>query len=398
MNSQSIGLLPCALLSALIVGAEPGTALAQAPEGTYRQLHSFTAAEGNASIGPFLSLLDGGFVGTASGGGEFDRGTVYVLKPGTHTVVVLHSFSGTSGDGAAPWSGVTADSDGNLWGTTPEGGLHFAGTIYRISKGKFKIVHEFGDDPGGFAPVAALTLASDGKLYGVTLQGGSGPSCGAVFRLDGDRITSLWDVGRTMGGPCTLGSRLLQASDGLLYGMSSYGGANGDGTIYSVALDGSQQRILHSFTFSDGYDGGGGLIEGTDGSLYGTTNAGGAHNLGVAFRIDREGNNFTVLHSFSGGRDDGANPSGELVETSPGVFVGSAVLGGKSDAGTIFQMLADGKVTLLHTFTGQLRSGGYIDGSRPAAALTRVGTDVLLGVTQDGGANGDGTVFKLRGN
>jgi uncharacterized repeat protein (TIGR03803 family) len=389
MNTRLVRLLPGAFTIALLAG----TASAQ-PPGNYHQLLSFTPDQANVARGPLLPLQDGGLVGTAASGGALDAGTVYVLKAGGHSVEVLHSFEGAPKDGAEPWAGVIDDGQGTLWGTTRRGGTHDAGTIYRIANGRLQVVHMFGNDPGGGrAPFAALTLASDGMLYGAAREGGS-TGRGTIFRLEADgSVTTLWDF--AAGEPGTPGGRLLQASDGLLYGMSSFGGATNQGAIFSLALDGSGHRVLHSFNGADGYDGAGGLIEASDGHLYGMTSLGGANDLGAAYRIDRDGSNFTLLHSFSRARDDGWGPFDELVETSPGVFVATTALGGKENVGTVFQMLATGEVTVLHTFTGATRPGGYVDGSAPFGTLTPIAGHTLIAATTGGGANGAGTVFKI---
>jgi uncharacterized repeat protein (TIGR03803 family) len=255
----------------------------------------------------------------------------------------------------------------------------------------------FGKDvDGGSGPVTALTLASDGFMYGTTYGGGPN-GWGTVYRLEADgSVTILWAM--KPGEARALQGRLLQGSDGLLYGTSSFGGATDQGTIFSVATDGSAQRILHSFSGSDGWDGAGGLTEASDGMLYGMTSLGGANDLGAAFRLARDGSGFTLLHSFSRSRDDGWGPFGELIETSPGVFVGTTALGGRLNAGTVFQMLASGDVTLLHTFTGRTTPAGDVDGKSPYATLTVIGSDTLVGVTQSGGANGVGTAFSLKAN
>jgi uncharacterized repeat protein (TIGR03803 family) len=397
MNARFARLLPCSLAAALIVlAAAPRTVGAQAA-GDYFQILSFTPDEADTVRGTLHALPGGSIVGTASAGGANGLGTVYVLRPSEQSVEVLHSFAGRPSDGAEPWAGVVDDGQGGLWGTTRGGGAQDGGTIYRIANGRYKVVHMFGKDAGGGrAPLAGLTLASDGMLYGVAREGGSSGG-GTVFRLEVDgSVTTLWDFAN--GEPATPGGRLMQASDGLLYGMTSFGGTSGAGTIFSLALDGSGHRILHSFSGSDGFDGAGGLIEATDGHLYGTTSLGGANGAGAAFRIDRDGSNFVLLHSFSHSRDDGWGPFDELFETSPGVFVGTTAFGGKADAGTVFQMLATGEVTVLHAFTGAARAGGYVDGSAPFGTLTPAGPDSLVGTTASGGAAGAGTVFKMRVN
>lgn len=395
MSTHLLRTLVCALGTALLAGAAPDFAAAQAPQGRYTQLHAFTAAEGSSFTGRLLALPDGRLVGTAPAGGEFGRGTIVVLKRGAAAARVLHSFSGKPADGDKPVAGLVVGPDGQLWGTTQYGGRGNAGTIFRVGPGgRLHIVHMFGRDVGGGSgPVTSLTLASDGFLYGTTY--GGGPSGrGTVFRLEADgSVTTLWAMGP--GEARALQGRLMQGSDGLLYGTSSFGGANERGTVFSLATDGSARRILHSFSGADGWDGAGGVIEAGDGLLYGTTSLGGAFDLGAAFRLARDGSGFTLLHSFTRSRDDGWGPFGELIETSPGVFVGTTALGGRFDAGTVFQMLAGGEVTLLHTFTGRPKPDGKVDGSAPFATLTPLGTETLLGVTQSGGVNGAGTVFKL---
>jgi uncharacterized repeat protein (TIGR03803 family) len=396
MNARLLRLLPRTLAAALIVCAvAPHTALAQSPEGAYRQIRSFDFASGEAPRGRLWALPDGSFVGTAHSAGR-GYGTVYLLKPGNRSFEVLHSFEGEPDDGDGPLAGVVADSHGNLWGTTFQGGTAREGTIYRITApDKYELVHVFGQGAGaGAFPIGELALASDGSLYGTTNGGGSG-GLGTVFRLSTDgSVTTIWDL--APGEPAAPRGRLLQASDGLLYGTSQGGSTTCCGTVFSLALDGSGHRILHSFSDGDGAIPAGGVIEASDGRLYGTTARGGAQEMGVIYRVDRDGSNFTVLHTFLDSHD-GAGPFGELVETSPGVFVGTTSMGGKGriDAGTIFQILASGEFTVLYRFTGMRASRGYVDGRWPYATLTPAADGTLLGVTSNGGGFRGGTVFKI---
>jgi len=388
--------LPIALAVALIgYAATSGTALAQVPEGRYKQVHAFTPAEGEQPTGRLLVLPDGRVVGTASFGGEFGLGTLYQLKPGTGTFEVLHSFAGGDDDGASPVAGLVAGPDGNLWGVTQFGGKDDAGTIYRLQPdGRVHIVHMFGKDRrGGRAPVAALTLASDGLLYGTTQEGGPN-GFGTVFRLESDAsVTILW--GMSVGGPVTPTAPLLQASDGLLYGTSVEGGSAGLGTLFSLAPDGTGQRVLVSFTGTDGLGPRGGMIEASDGLLYGATNKGGKFNCGAVYRLARDGSGYTVIHSFTTRHQEAFNPFGELLETSPGVFLGTSTQGGHRGEGTVYQVLSSGKFTSVYEFTARRRAG-YIDGSTPATTLTLAGDGSVIGVTQSGGAAGDGTIFRMR--
>jgi uncharacterized repeat protein (TIGR03803 family) len=146
--------------------------------------------------------------------------------------------------------------------------------------------------------------------------------------------------------------------------------------------------VVHNFT--GGSDGAGplnGLTKGASGILYGTTNAGGASNYGVVFKLNSAGVE-TVLHTFTGGAD-GANPEGFLVSDKTGNLYGTTTAGGAYNAGTVFEVTAAGVETVLYSFTGAT------DGSDPEAGLAMDAAGNLYGTTIAGGANGNGTVFKL---
>jgi uncharacterized repeat protein (TIGR03803 family) len=387
-----------ALAAALIAAAAvPVPAAAQEADGLYTQLYAFTPAEASFAHGRLLALSGGRLLGTGYVGGEFGRGSIFELKQATNEFTVLHSFAGGAGDGANPRAGVVAGPDGKLWGTTEFGGKGDHGTIYKLAHdGRMTIVHRFGKDVGGGrGPIGALTLASDGLLYGTTSQGGPG-NRGMVFRIEADQsITTLWAFAGA-GAPTYSVGRLLEASDGLLYGTTNYGGASDSGTVFSLAKDGSAQRVLHSFDSSDGYAPAGGVIEASDGHLYGTTRQGGPDGFGVIYRIDRDGSNFAVIHSFAGAPADGNFPAGELLENSPGVFIGTTQSGGNKNLGMVFQFLADGDMTILHSFTGAPTQRGYVDGSNPNTGVTPLWNGVVVGVTGRGGPDDAGTIFKLK--
>jgi len=372
----------------------PFLAAAQVPDGSYAQLHAFTATEADVSMGRLLILPDGRLVGTSAYGGEPGYGTVFELKPGTDTVKVLHTFEGPPKDGRSPHSGMVVGPGGNLWGVTEWGGEYDEGTIFTIdSGGRSRIVHSFGKHPhDGREPRGELLLASDGLLYGSTLLGGPSDH-GSIFRINADGcVTTLW--GFLRGGPFEPDGPLIQASDGRLYGTSGSGGTYGCGTVFSLAPDGSDRRIVHSFLFYlDGCAMDAGLVEASDGLLYGTAPIGGEFDAGTVFRLDRDGGQFAVLHSFA---DPGGVIVNGLVEARPGVFFGTTFSGGKRSEGTIFQLLATGELEFVYAFSGSMKPGGWVDGARPSAPLTPVGDGALIGTTMEGGPEGVGTVFKLR--
>lgn len=146
--------------------------------------------------------------------------------------------------------------------------------------------------------------------------------------------------------------------------------------------------VVHSFAgASDGANPLNGLVADGSGNLYGTTSAGGTSYNGVVFKIDESGVE-TVLHNFNGA-PDGENPQGFLVGDKAGNLYGTTVGGGASGTGTVFRVTGAGHETVLYSFTGSS------DGSAPEAGLVRDTAGNLYGTTPAGGANGNGTVFKL---
>jgi uncharacterized repeat protein (TIGR03803 family) len=180
-------------------------------------------------------------------------------------------------------------------------------------------------------------------------------------------------------------SALIQGSDGSLYGTSYWGGTNGVGTIFRIDSGGTVNTV-HSFAYADGANPAAGLVEGTDGNYYGTATRGGASNLGTVFRMDPSGM-VTRLHSFDGA--DGEDPRAAVIQGSDGMFYGTTNAGGLNGVGTVFRMDASGGFEGLHSFDRD------VDGAYPAGALLEALNGGFYGTTTKGGANQLGTVFKI---
>src|SRR5262245_16747100 len=140
---------------------------------TLTTLHSFNAADGSSSEGTLVQGSDGNFYGTTPLGGAHAKGTVFKIDA-TGNLTTLHSFSGPPGDGAVPVGGLVQGSDGNFYGTTASGGTFFQGTVFRItSSGATTMLHSFNSFLGeGAVPVAVLMQVSDGNFYGMTAHSG----------------------------------------------------------------------------------------------------------------------------------------------------------------------------------------------------------------------------------
>jgi uncharacterized repeat protein (TIGR03803 family) len=326
------------------------------------------------------------------------------------TFTTLHSFD--SADGSGPNAGLVQATDGNLYGTTENGGTPYdEGTVFRISPdGKFKTVYNFGagDNPG-YYPNAGLIQATNGDLYGTTHSGGINFG-GTVFRLTlGGKLTTLYEfcshntAGSGSAG-CTDGYQpnagLVQGTNGDFYGTTSEGGATasedetGAGTVFKITPKGILTTLYSFCSKTDCSDGAlpnAGLVQATNGDFYGTTNSGGTPvmdtDYGTVFKITPEGT-LTTLHSFS--YTDGGQPDGALIQASDGNLYGTTSEGGPNLYGTVFKITLTGKLTTLNSFNST-------DGATPWAGLVQ-GTDGnLYGTTLEGGssANGDGTIFEI---
>ena len=296
------------------------------------------------------------------------------------SLATLYSFSYS--DGADPQAGLVQGSDGNLYGTTANGGTSGDGTVFRITAGgSLTTLHSFSYSDGAY-PYAGLAQGSDGNFYGTTYQGGTS-GYGTVFRITaGGSLTTLHSFSYSDGAYPYAG--LAQGSDGNFYGTTYQGGTSGYGTVFRITAGGSL-TTLHSFSYGDGAYPRAGLVQGSDSNFYGTTSSGGPGGDGTVFRITA-GGSLTTLHSFS--YSDGAYPYAGLAQGSDGNFYGTTSSGGPGGDGTVFRITAGGSLTTLHSFS-------YSDGAYPEAGLVQGVDSGLYGTTANGGTSGDGTVFRI---
>jgi uncharacterized repeat protein (TIGR03803 family) len=256
-------------------------------------------------------------------------------------------------------------------------------TQQSLAQSAYRILHTFGGAGDGTNPSAGL-IDVDGTLYGTTSKGGAN-GYGTVFSIaTSGEETVLHDFGGS-GDGAQPAAGLLDVN-GTLYGTTSAGGTtNNAGTVFSITPSGTE-TVLHNFDFagSGGAAPVAGLID-VNGTLYGTTSAGG-HGAGTVFSITT-GGEYKVLHYFGKGRD-GSTPHAALLYFRR-LFYGTTLYGGASGSGTVFSMNKAGKEKVLHNF---YHNGGAL----PAAALIAVNS-TLYGTTSQGGGyyNDNGTVFSI---
>ena len=362
---------------------------------TFTVLHNFA---GNDGAGPACALVQdagGDLYGTTGGGGDSDHGTVFRIDTDGVMLTTLHSFGAL--EGFNPTTGVVLAADGNLYGSTRNGGTGSRGTLFRVAAdgSVFLKLHDFAGADGAY-PEGVLLEGSDGKLYGTTDDSGNLPSqFGTVFRLDtdGNPFETLHAFTPFPEGSDPVGELTSTPFDPtILYGTASHGGEHGFGTIFRIGTDGTGFAVLHSFTFSDGAYPGGRLTAAADGSLYGTTSAGGGGGggKGTVFKFDPAGPTLTPLHVFSG-NDDGNGPSSGVIIGSDGFLYGTTESGGANDLfGTVFRVSTDGGAgfTTLHSFDGT-------DGQIPRGGVIEASDGRLYGTTTYAGANGKGTIYRI---
>jgi len=340
---------------------------------------------------------NGNLYGTTVGGGTNNRGTVYKITP-SGTLTVLYSFCNLTScaDGAQPYGGLVQATSGELYGTTLSGGKYAYGSIFLITPGgALTTLYSFcvkSGCPDGAAPSGTLIQGANGDLYGTTQDGGVNISCGAngcgtVFKITGGgALTTLHRFCAKSGCPDGQApyAGLTLATNGNFYGTTPFGGAYDDnGTVFEITPAG-KLTTLYSFCSQTGCpDGQGpyaGLIQGTDGNLYGATSSGGGEGYGSLYNITLSGVLTTIL-SFD--NTDGAEPDGTLIQATNGDFYGTAFEDGAHGYGTVFGLSVG-----LGPFVETLPTSGKV-----GAAVKILGTD-LTGATNVS-FNGTAAIFKV---
>jgi len=362
---------------------------------TFKVLYNFTgSADGGSPYGSLVRDTVGNLYGTTEAGGAAGAGTVFkVNKGGTYTV--LYRFKGGP-DGANPYVGVIRDAAGNLYGTTANGGASGLGTVFKLTKtGKEKVLYSFAGGSDGCYPYGGLLRDAAGNLYGTTeVCGASG--VGTVFKLTntGKETVLHSFAGGSSDGEFPSFTSLLMDTSGNLYGVAEQGGTDNLGVVYKLSKSG-KLKVLYSFAggTSDGCDVFGTPFMDAEGNLYGTANACGSAHVGIVWKVSQKGKE-TVLHNFTAGSSDGAEPIAGVIMDANGNLYGDTYQGGSANLGTVYKLNKTGKVTLLHTFTGP-------DGDYPYSGVIRDSAGNLYGTTLHGGSgqqcqNGCGTVWKLQ--
>jgi len=375
--------LPVALLASM------GLPLSSAQAADITVLHAFTSTtEGSTVYGQLIE--DPNELGTFYGMTTLNAASIWKMTS-DGTLTVLYTFA-TSGTGLRfPYGGLYRDASGMLYGTTYYGGSSSRGGVFRLDPvtKTYTVLHEFTGTSDGAYGYGTLVEDSSGDLWGVT-QGGGPNGYGVIYKMakDGTNFTLMHSFTKADGQSPYVG--MIVGSDGALYGLTNLGGDNNRGVIFRITTDGSYS-LLYSFpaaTTSLGQPTYARLLEASDGKLYGTTKTGGTYNYGGVFTIAKDGTGYQELYLFTGG-DDGRFPQTQLVEDTDGGLLGTAINSGENNYGEIFRIAKDGSYTGIYPFT-------YYNNTYAALLL---GSDGLwYGATSTGNSSlgqGSGYVYTL---
>jgi uncharacterized repeat protein (TIGR03803 family) len=350
---------------------------------TFVRLKDFSAFSGY----PAGSLIEsnGKLYGVSMWGGANGSGVIFSFDLSSLTLAELKDFE--DADGTNPVSLMQA-ADGKLYGITSAGGSNNLGVIFSFDPAteSFAKLFDF-DEPEGASPYGDLIQSADGKLYGTTVSGGLFSS-GIIFSFDVSSLsfTKMFDFDGAQGSAPIGG--LLQATNGKLYGACTNGGLFDEGVIFSFDPASSIYTLLKNLALTDASSPNGSLTQGVDGKLYGTTYAGGATNTGVIFSIDPLSSEYTKLKDLD--YTSGDMPLGSLTETIDGTLYGMTSYGGGGDLGVIFSF---NPVTATYTKLKDISNNET--GANPSAGLLKAKNGKLYGMTASGGIFGAGIIFSF---
>jgi uncharacterized repeat protein (TIGR03803 family) len=361
---------------------------------TLTTVATFNGPNGSDPQGGLVLDASGNLYGTTFNGGQYGAGTIFEVDAAAHTLTTLFSFNGA--DGGEPDASLAFGADGNLYGTSRIGGTFSSGTVFSFSpwtRSLTTLASFDGGVNGGF-PLAPVALDSAGNIYGTTSSGG-GIVAGTVFEVDANThaLTTLYGFPSSgiKGAAPTTG--LVLGPNGSLIGTTAAGGANNQGTLFNLST--SKRAITTLATFGPATGGPpSSVLIAADGKMYGTTEFGGLQNNGGIFEFTPSTQALTMIALFHGA--DGSDPSGGVIMDADRILYGTTSAGGlyngpvaQNGDGTVFEFdPLGGEITSLASFVNDGAGG-------PNAGLITDGRGNFFGTTTGGGEFGCGTVFEL---
>lgn len=360
-----------------------------APAQTVSTIYQFSSGSNpNYPAGAMAQGRDGNFYGiTLSGGGPANQGAIYKISS-AGVLTSLHAMAQSDG---TTCSGLTMGTDGNFYGTCHNGGTNDYGTLFKVtSAGVLTVLHNFaaqGSTSDGCEPLAPPIQASNGDFYGTTSFCGAS-NYGTVYKLTPAGAYSLLYSFQGPPNDTLLPLGLIEGTDGNLWGLGN-GWIISNGGVFKITLAGKESLV---YAFKGDPDGAGpytNLIQGSNGDFYGTTEEGGSAQEGTIFQVTAGGKE-TVLYSFPN-QTDGAYPSLPLTQGPNGMLYGAATDcagGGCSQAG-LFDITTKGVYKNLYLYPLVCSNCG-----QPEAPLLLSTNGTFYSTTEQGGT-GAGSFYSL---
>lgn len=360
-----------------------------APAQTVSTIYQFSSGSNpNYPVGVMAQGRDGNFYGiTLSGGGPANQGAIYKISS-AGVLTSLHAMAQSDG---TTCSGLTLGTDGNFYGTCHNGGTNDYGTLFKVtSAGVLTVLHNFaaqGSTSDGCEPLAPPIQASNGDFYGTTSFCGAN-NYGTVYKLTPAGAYSLLYSFQGPPNDTLLPLGLIEGTDGDLWGLGN-GWIISNGGVFKITLAGKESLV---YAFKGDPDGAGpytNLIQGSNGDFYGTTEEGGSAQEGTIFQVTAGGKE-TVLYSFPN-QTDGAYPSLPLTQGPNGMLYGAATDcagGGCSQAG-LFDITTKGAYKNLYLYPLVCSNCG-----QPEAPLLLSTNGTFYSTTEQGGT-GAGSFYSL---
>ncbi|MCU0359961.1 MAG: hypothetical protein MUF75_04435 [Bacteroidia bacterium] len=303
---------------------------------TYTKLFDMAIATGQQPFGSVIEASNGRLYGVNRTGGANNVGTLFEYNLSNSTYSVMTNF--ISATGSLPQAAPIQASNGKLYGTTINGGSSNNGVIYEynISTSTYSVIVNFTSAVTGGQSFGSLLEATNGNLFGITATGGSTANAGAIFGIN--PTTNSYSllaafVGSVSGANPQAG--LIQASNGKLYGTARIGGANNLGTLYEFDITGNTLTKLVDFSSANGTLPLGAVMQSTNGLLYGVTSAGGTQSVGVLYEYNISLSTFSKEFDFNS--SNGGFPNGSLLHAANDKLYGMTSAGGTATAGVIFE-------------------------------------------------------------
>lgn len=316
-----------------------GTAFRITTNGARTMLFSFSNTNGSQPRAALVQGADGNFYGTTQFGGSVGYGTIFKINS-NGTLEIIYSFRGEA-DGGNPYAALIRGTDGNFYGTAQQGASYY-GSVFKVTpQGALTTLYAFTNGIDGAFPEAALVQATDGNFYGTTPGGGSYGNGNAFRMTPAGNLATIYSFTHGTDGSIPTGA-LVQGTDGNLYGTTKFNTIAGFqfyGTIFRITTNGLLST-LYALNYGEGAHPSAGVIQASDGNFYGTTYDGAANGNGTLFRIAPNGS-LTTMVPFDG-FNDGAHPSSALIEGTDGSLYGTTTTGGPAGQGTVFRFSMTG--------------------------------------------------------